>query len=91
MKQECGIVSKILNIGHILKYCISIVMDLNFQYRPSLDTYKSNVSLKRGIQIPINCILGKFNQSKSVTDATLYIDTTKQLLIVGLNLLVFAR
>ena len=36
MKQECGIISKISNIGHILKYCNSIVSDLNFQYRPSL-------------------------------------------------------
>ena len=27
MKQECGIISKISNIGHILKYCIGIVLD----------------------------------------------------------------
>ena len=40
--------------------------------------YKSDVSLKRGIQI--NCILEN--------DATLYIDTTQPLLIVGLNLLI---
>ena len=40
--------------------------------------YKSDVSLKRGIQII--CTLEN--------DATLYIDTTKLLLIVGLNLLI---
>ena len=38
MKQVCGIVSKISNISRILKYCISIVSDLNFQYRPSLQS-----------------------------------------------------
>ena len=40
--------------------------------------YKSDVFLKRGIQII--CNLGN--------DATLYIDTTTLLLIVGLNLLI---
>ena len=40
--------------------------------------YKCDVSLKRGIQII--CTLEN--------DATLYIDTTKPLLIVGLNLLI---
>ena len=40
--------------------------------------YKSDVSLKRGIQII--CTLEN--------DATLYIDTTKPLLFVGLNLLI---
>ena len=40
--------------------------------------YKCDVSLKRGIQII--CILEN--------DATLYIGTTKRLLIVGLNLLI---
>ena len=40
--------------------------------------YKCEVSLKRGIQVI--CILEN--------DATLYIDTTKPLLIVGLNLLI---
>ena len=39
--------------------------------------YKSDVSLKGGIQI--NCTL---------ENATIYIDTTKPLLIVGLNLLI---
>ena len=38
MKQVCGIVSKISNISRILKYCISIVSDLNFQYHPSLQS-----------------------------------------------------
>ena len=42
--------------------------------------YKSDVSLKRGIQII--CTLEN--------DATLYIDTTKPLLIVRLNLLILS-
>ena len=42
--------------------------------------YKCDVSLKGGIQII--CTLGN--------DATLYIDTTKPLLIVGLNLLMLS-
>ena len=36
MKQEYGIVSKTSNIGHILKYRIGVISDLNFQYHPSL-------------------------------------------------------
>ena len=38
-------VSKISNIGHVLKYCIGIVSDLNFQYRPSLilTAYNNNI------------------------------------------------
>ena len=42
--------------------------------------YKCDVSLKGGIQIM--CTLGN--------DATLYIDITKPLLIVGLNLLIWS-
>ena len=42
--------------------------------------YKCDVSLKRGIQII--CTLEN--------DATLYIDTTKPLVIVGLNLLILS-
>ena len=44
---------------------------------------------KHGIQI--SCTLGKHLWCKPETDATVYIDTTQRLSIVGLNLLVFAR
>ena len=48
---KCGIVSKISNIGHILRYCISIVSYLNFQYRPSpliaCSIYASDKPLRR--------------------------------------------
>ena len=53
--------------------------------------YKSDVSLKRGIQI--NCTLGKqnFDPNLQVMPLFSYIDTTKPLLIVGLNFLIILR
>ena len=51
--------------------------------------YKSDVSLKRGIQII--CTLendATLYINTLENDATLYIDTTKPLLIVGLNLVI---
>ena len=43
MKQECDIVSKILNIGHIFKYCINIVSDFGGTEQFTMASYKASL------------------------------------------------